>query len=105
MTEKENNLGIFHCLNQQAMQTFQFPERLCYSLSDSDLERLLEQSLDFWDDKKVLNDIGLFPIPEEEEEEPLQHYLKAVAVPRRNSIFKEDTNIIGTVWSRVQKSA
>ncbi|GJQ10458.1 hypothetical protein GpartN1_g2249.t1 [Galdieria partita] len=104
MTENENNHSVVRCLNQETIQNFEYSQHLPYSLSDSDLERLLKQSLDFLDDNKVLKDIGLFPIPEEEEES-LQHYVEAMAVPRRDMKVEKVTNIVGVIWNRVQKSA
>lgn len=75
------------------MQTIQFSEQLYFSISESELESLLQQSFAFLDDHKVLNDIGLYSIPEDREE-PVQQNVHIVAEDeeRRTKQVKKDTS-------------
>lgn len=93
MNQHDNNHILFHSLNQRAMQTIQFSEQLYFSISESELESLLQQSFAFLDDHKVLNDIGLYSIPEDREE-PVQQNVHIVAEDeeRRTKHVKKDTS-------------
>lgn len=93
-------------MNEIVKQTMQFSEFSYYSLSESELERLLQHSLGFLDDSKVLNDIGLFPIPEDTEE-PLQQYFNSVRSCERVCERPEkDTCIVGgAILNTVRRSA